>query len=70
MKNYDINHVMVVYTGEKEELSDMYTWSFLFYCNQKSGRNNYAYKNDLAEKFYLISIHRRKRKKQIHKGLV
>ena len=30
MKNYDINHVMVVYTGEKEELSDMNTWSFLF----------------------------------------
>lgn len=31
--------------------------------------NDYTYKNDLAEKFHLISMNRSKSKK-IHKGLV
>ncbi|MCE0555027.1 hypothetical protein LQK80_34355 [Bacillus thuringiensis] len=46
---------------EKEELSDMNTWSFLFIAIRNLV-DDYAYKNDLMEKFYLISIHRRKRK--------
>ncbi|PEV44868.1 hypothetical protein CN944_10560 [Bacillus thuringiensis] len=69
MKNYDFNHVKVVYTGEKEELSDRNTWIFLFYCNSRFRMNDYTYKNDLAEKFHLISMNRRK-SKEIHKGLV
>lgn len=42
VKNYHFNQIQVVYRGEKEELSDVYTWIFLFYCKKELGGNYYA----------------------------
>lgn len=37
--NYHFNYVEVVYRGKKEELSDVYTWIFFFYCKKEIGGN-------------------------------
>ena len=41
VKNCHFNKSQVVYRGEKEELSDVYTWIFLFYCKKELGGNYY-----------------------------
>jgi hypothetical protein len=64
MKNYDINHVMVVYTGEKEELSDMNTWSFLFFIAIRNlvGIIMHIEKSLVAELLFKINMQRENEK--------